>query len=73
MDGLPFWSQVSWLEAAMCNHQFSESEWPKLPPLSLPKNSASLPVFEIVFAASIALYHEHCAALSCNATPGVAM
>ena len=29
---------------------------------------ASLPVFEIVFAASIALYHQCCAALSCIAT-----
>ena len=30
---------------------------------------ANLPVFEIVFAANIVLYHHCCAALSCTATP----
>ena len=40
----------------------------------LPKKSrcailANLPVFEIVFAASIVLYHQCCAALSCTAMP----
>ena len=53
----------------------SKSEWWDLPP-STPKNSvctilANLPVFETVFAASILLYHDCCAALSCIATPAV--
>ena len=57
-----------------CNYWFSKSEWWELlPPSSSTKSGCTilvnLPVFEIVFAASIVLYHHCCAALSCTATP----
>ena len=32
---------------------------------------ANLPIFEIVFAETIVLYHHYCAALSCIATPAL--
>ena len=76
--------QVEWMvchsdcqylhDSLLCNHWFFKSEWWELLPPSSPKKSgctilANLPVFEIVFAASIVLYHHWCAALSCTATP----